>query len=137
MEINKIKVLLGKLKELDPYTYNEIAKYGLNWNHPEEEFLTNAIIQSTIQDAILRHIWQYDISSWKLWDDKSEYVVEINRVAPGYDGDHYNENHLYLLVSESSSLLLEALLLAYIKTLKQNIELELIDIHKIVDPYWI
>ena len=141
MEINKIKTLLGELKELDPHTYNEIAKYGLNWNHPEEEFLTNAIIQSTTQDAILRHKWHYDISSWNLCDDKPEYVVEINEVAPGYDGDHYNEKHLYLIASESSNSLLEALLTSYIKTIKRNIELDITSIrkvtHKIVDPYWI
>lgn len=56
--MSEIDDLLKKLRLLDAPTYENICKWGLNWNHPDEVALSEYIIQGEVQRAIMTKRWE-------------------------------------------------------------------------------
>jgi hypothetical protein len=56
--------LLEKLKQLDSATHENIAKWGLNWNHPDESALSEYIVQGEVQRAIATRGWYFTIERY-------------------------------------------------------------------------
>jgi len=52
---------LARLKEIDPATYLSIEKWGINFNHPDEVFLAECLIQGVIQMAIESKGWWWEL----------------------------------------------------------------------------
>lgn len=113
----EISELLQKLRPLDAPTYENICKWGLNWNHPDEAVLSEYIIQGEVQRAIAAtelHLLQSQ------YEDDGQYYAEISRIVPGYDGDCWNEKHLSLIAMGDGPSPCHALLSAYISCLESH-----------------
>lgn len=118
-----MKQLLAELKVIDPDCYEEIWQWALwqegddgpySGDEPEYRMHRDDSIQGACQRAIAKIGW-----SWKIINLPSGlYIAEINQLAGGYMGDHYEVNHEYLIVESTAGSPAGAILTAYIAARK-------------------
>ena len=94
---------LEQLRKADQETWERINRWELNFAHPEEVFLTRAIVQAVLQEAITGRKWLYEQTTFtarpsaKIWN-------------PDWQIDHY--------ICRPGDSPAEALLEAYLETIK-------------------
>lgn len=125
--------LLEELRDVDPRTHDEYFKLveKTAWDHwpvvladtetheysPESEMIYDSIVQGSIQRACERRGW-----TWRVFgqtpDNEKSHCGEIGKVAPGYEGDYYEQYHEYCIASIEADSPAEALLAAYIAAVR-------------------
>ena len=113
-----LAALLEELKEVDPKLYDDISHLELiGWQQPRNHAMDH--LQGCIQRACEMRGW-----TWKVFkqttDNEKSHCGEIGKVAPGYDGDYYNQYHEYCIASVEGDSAAEALLSAYIAAVREE-----------------
>ena len=108
--------LLVELKEVDPKLYDDISHLELiGWQQPRNQAMDH--LQGCIQRACERRGW-----TWRVFrqtpDNEKSHGGEIGEIAPGYEGDCYEQYHEYCIVSVEGDFPAEALLAAYIAAVR-------------------
>ena len=108
-----LNILLDQLYEIDEITYYRISDiYYITSDNRIKEFIIIGCVQDSIQEKGLH----WDIS---LDEYLKNYIIDISSIGPGYDGDHWNERHLSLMVEVVDRNLCYAILKAYIEVIKR------------------
>jgi len=109
-----LAALLERLKQCDPATYQEILHFELaGYHRPRNQCLDH--LQCGVQRVIAAHSWHL-LQSQDV--DDGQYYAEISEIAPGYDGDCWNERHLSLMAEGKGPSACHALVAAYIACLE-------------------
>ena len=132
--------LLDRLREADPETYKRIARgiplqprgqylafdggkiTACQYHEPYIPFdnllpeAACAWLQAVLQDAISNRGWIWEVS---LLANKKDHCACISEVAPGYDGDHWTEEHEYMITEQIAGSPAEALLRAYAEAISK------------------
>jgi hypothetical protein len=103
--------LLEELRKLDPLAYVNSDPDMLEL----EDINMADVLQGCLQRACEKRGWTWGIYRQSSTHEK-RYCVDISRVAPGYDGDCYNQYHEWCISSVESDSLIEAFLNAYIES---------------------
>lgn len=126
----KISDLLGRLKVADPETWR-IIYYRLktsagfeDWNELALTENGQDILQGCIQRAIQALGWVFEIEG-KVGIDRSYpptagYIESVYKLDKGYDGDHYNPRHKYLLSESIADAPAGAILAAYLEAMEAS-----------------
>lgn len=114
-----LAALLEELKAVDADTEFDISEWCCQLRTITTCDLGQALIQNSIQRACERRGW-----TWKVFkqttDNEKSHCGEIGKVAPGYDGDYYEQYHEYCIASIEADYAAEALLAAYIAAVKEE-----------------
>jgi len=113
-----LAALLAELKEVDVKVYDDISHLELiGWQQPRNQAMDH--LQGCIQRACERREW-----TWKVFkqtpDNEKSHCGEIGKVAPGYEGDYYEQYHEYCIASIEADSAAEALMAAYIAAVKED-----------------
>lgn len=130
-----LATLLEELKRVDPETWAKyfqlvertrydfwpvwVADPTTKEYSSESEIIFNSIIQASIQRACERRGW-----TWRLFkqtpDNEKSHCGEIGGIAPGYEGDCYEQYHEFCIASVEGDSPAEALLAAFIAAVKEE-----------------
>ena len=118
-----LAVLLEELRGADPEQSEKLqcwigrTRQFMNLEVPLECDLAQALIQNSIQRACEMRGW-----TWRVFKQTPDYEKshcgEIGKVAPGYEGDYYEQYHEYCIASIEADSTAEALLAAYIAAVR-------------------
>ena len=117
--------LLEELKAADPETAEDIGdvvnviSIKSDGSFTLDAYYPDFIIQGCIQRACERRGW-----TWRVFkqtpDNEKSHCGEIGEVAPGYEGDYYEQYHEYCIASVEGNSAAEALLAAYVAAVKEE-----------------
>jgi hypothetical protein len=104
---------LDKLRKADPRLCAEIEKLLLPEDNENNIKINLYILCGELCGAIAAKGWTWNICSLV---DLATFSAYISEIAPGYDGDHWSEQHEYCMCEcegdSPASALLEAYVLA-------------------------
>ena len=108
-----LAALLEELRKIDPLVYVNSDPDMLEL----EDINMADVLQGCIQRACERRGW-----TWRVFrqtpDNEKSHGGEIGEIAPGYEGDCYEQYHEYCIVSVEGDSPAEALLAAYIAAVR-------------------
>jgi hypothetical protein len=128
-----LAALLGELRDVDADAWHglEDALSCLDEMQEDDNYAVDVLktiavepkakdlLQGCIQRACEMRGW-----TWKVFkqttDNEKSHCGEIGKVAPGYDGDYYNQYHEYCIASVEGDSAAEALLSAYIAAVREE-----------------
>ena len=90
--------------------------------NPLEQGIYEALVQTGAQRAIEVKGWVFEIEGKvginDVYPPVAGYIADIYKIGEGYDGDHFNLRHKYLLNESIADSPAEALLAAYIEAIQ-------------------
>lgn len=114
-----MKQLLNDLQNVDIDLWREIQGFRIHYELGGQELsLCDDRLLDHVQGACQRAIaargWTWEITDLP----NGLYIAEINQLAGGYMGDHYEANHEYLIAESTAGSPSGAILTAYIAARK-------------------